>query len=348
MSNATSDALQDSLRRLLTSEIPHSAATSGPKEGWHQRLWSEMEALGMTAVAAEYGDEGRVMAAGVLAEIGRCAAVVPYLEHDFLAGWLLSMTDLVQSSNAIHTTALLGPGSTCSVRRKPGGWILNGQLDRVPFARIADAVVIVFEHEQRNWGMRLPIAMARLRESKNLADEPRDDLLFDKVEVTADQVALLPDQITVEHVRARGALGRSFQMVGALERAITLSNEYARVRVQFGRSLSQFQVIQGYIAEVVGEVCAARVMCETALQANSVEEIAAAKIRVGLAARTVAERSHQIHGAIGFTREYALHLATRRLWSWRDEFGSEAFWSERLGRRIAEIGADQMWARMTG
>jgi hypothetical protein len=31
-----------------------------------------------------------------------------------------------------------------------------------------------------------------------------------------------------------------------------------------------------------------------------------------------------VHGAIGFTQEYTLHYATRRLWSWRDEFGSEA------------------------
>ncbi len=196
--------------------------------------------------------------------------------------------------------------------------------------------------------MRVPIASARMQEGKNLADEPRDDLAFNSLSVDRDQVALLPDELTVEHVRARGALGRSFQMLGALERAVALANEYARTRVQFGRSLSQFQVIQGYLAEVVSEVCAARVICDVALQADAVEEIAAAKIRVGQAARIVAERCHQIHGAIGFTREYSLHLATRRLWSWRDEFGSEAFWAERLGRRIAEIGAEDMWARMTG
>jgi len=347
MSNATSDMLQDSLKRLLASELPDNAAVSGPAEGWHQGLWCEMDALGMTAIAAAYGDEGLAMAAGALTEIGRSAAVVPYLEHDFLAAWILSAAGVEPPSGVVHTTALLGTDGACAVRRKSGGWVLHGQLARVPFARYADAVVIVFEHDRRNWAMRVPIASARLQEGKNLADEPRDDLGFHDLSIPADQVAVLPDTLTVERVRARGALGRSFQMLGALERAVALTNEYARTRIQFGRSLSQFQVIQGYLAEVVSEVCAARVICDVALQADAIAEIAAAKIRVGQATRIVAERCHQIHGAIGFTREYSLHLATRRLWSWRDEFGSEAFWAEHLGRRIAEIGAEDMWARIT-
>lgn len=347
MSDATSDILQDSLKRLLAAEIPVSSATAAPAEDWHRRLWQEMDALGMTTIAADYADEGAAMAAGVLTEIGRSAAVVPYLEHDFLAGWLLSVAGVERPSAAIHTTTFLDAGSSCAVRRKSGAWHLDGQLSRVPFARHAEYLVIAFEHDRRNWLMRFPLSQARVREGKNLADEPRDDILVDDVSVAVEHVALLPDTLGAERVRARGALGRSFQMLGALERAVALANEYARARVQFGRSLSQFQVIQGYLAEVVSEVCAARIICDVALQADAIEEIAAAKIRVGQAARIIAERCHQIHGAIGFTREYSLHLATRRLWSWREEFGSEAFWAERLGDRIAAIGAEDMWARMT-
>lgn len=347
MSGATFDMLQASLKRLLASELPDNAASSGSADGWHQQLWREMDALGMTAIAAEYGDEGLAMAAGVLTEIGRSAAVVPFLEHDFLAGWLLNAAGL-ERSPGVHTAALLDIGGPCAVRRTSAGWLLHGQLARVPFARYADAVVIVFEHDRRHWAAQVSLDAARLEHGKNLADEPRDHIAFNGVAIRVDQVATLPDALTVEHVRARGALGRSFQMLGALERAVALTHEYARTRVQFGRSLSQFQVIQGYLAEIVSEVCASRVICDVALTADAVEEIAAAKIRVGQAARVVAERCHQIHGAIGFTREYSLHLATRRLWSWRDEFGSEAFWADRLGRRIAEIGAEDMWVRMTG
>jgi len=58
--------------------------------------------------------------------------------------------------------------------------------------------------------------------------------------------------------------------------------------------------------------------------------------------------AHQVHGAIGFTDRYALHHATLRLWSWREEFGNEAVWAEELGRSIAAAGAGQLWPALTG
>ena len=51
---------------------------------------------------------------------------------------------------------------------------------------------------------------------------------------------------------------------------------------------------------------------------------------------------------MGFTYEHSLHHRTRRLWSWRDEFGNEAEWSIRLGQMVAKRGADDLWAFVTG
>jgi acyl-CoA dehydrogenase len=50
---------------------------------------------------------------------------------------------------------------------------------------------------------------------------------------------------------------------------------------------------------------------------------------------------------MGFTQEYSLQHATRRLWSWRDEDGGEAVWARRLGRRLAAAGADALWPLTT-
>ena len=61
-------------------------------------------------------------------------------------------------------------------------------------------------------------------------------------------------------------------------------------------------------------------------------EIAAAKVRAGEAAGVGAGIAHQVHGAIGFTYEHSLHFATRRLWSWRAEFGTESGGRSELGR----------------
>ena len=75
--------------------------------------------------------------------------------------------------------------------------------------------------------------------------------------------------------------------------------------------------------------------------------IAAAKLRTGEAAGNGAAIAHQVHGAMGFTQEYPLHYATRRLWSWRDEFGNESYWAERLGAMLLARGGDALWLDLT-
>jgi alkylation response protein AidB-like acyl-CoA dehydrogenase len=72
-------------------------------------------------------------------------------------------------------------------------------------------------------------------------------------------------------------------------------------------------------------------------------EVASAKIRVGEAAGEGAAIAHQVLGAIGFTREHVLHRYTRRLWAWRDDFGSESVWAVKLGNLVAARGADALW-----
>ena len=160
-------------------------------------------------------------------------------------------------------------------------------------------------------------------------------------------------RVSADLVRGVGALMRAAQMAGAMEAALGLATTYANDRVQFGRPIGKFQAIQQQLALLAEEAAAALVAVESA--AISVAEgrqsaefaLAAAKIRAGEAAGTVAEIAHQVHGAIGFTEEHFLHNLTRRLWSWRDEFGDEAYWAGLLGRRIAAAGGAGLWPLIT-
>ena len=72
-----------------------------------------------------------------------------------------------------------------------------------------------------------------------------------------------------------------------------------------------------------------------------------AKICASEAASLGASTGHGVHGAIGFTHEYRLHLLTRRLWAWRSEYGSATYWSELLGNAICAGGAEQFWPTIT-
>ena len=50
---------------------------------------------------------------------------------------------------------------------------------------------------------------------------------------------------------------------------------------------------------------------------------------------------------MGYTHEHPLHQYTRRIWSWRDEFGSEAEWARRLGAVARSKSAEQFWRWIT-
>ena len=76
-------------------------------------------------------------------------------------------------------------------------------------------------------------------------------------------------------------------------------------------------------------------------------EIAAAKLRTNIAIGVGTAIAHQAHGAIGFTQEYPLHNFTRRLNRWRIESGNDRYWSEKLGAKVAMLGADGLWPEIT-
>ena len=134
--------------------------------------------------------------------------------------------------------------------------------------------------------------------------------------------------------------------------AVVPSTRCANDRVQFGRPIAKFQAIRQQFALLV-EQAAASVAVESAAIAVAADRpsaafaIAAAKIRAGEAAGKVAEIAHQVHGAIGFTHEHSLHRLTRRLWSWRDEFGTESQWSPDLGKEVMAAGAEALWPTIT-
>ena len=177
--------------------------------------------------------------------------------------------------------------------------------------------------------------------AENIAGEPRD-----RVVPRRTTPVPLPDDL-YELL----ALSRTALMAGALDRVLAMTIGYATERQQFGRPISKFQAVQHNLAVLAGEVAAAGRACDGAIEslgaAGFVNQVAAAKARVGEAAGVVAEIAHQVHGAFGFTYEHSLHHFTRRLWAWRDECGRESEWHERLGRCVANRGADDVWDFIT-
>ena len=77
------------------------------------------------------------------------------------------------------------------------------------------------------------------------------------------------------------------------------------------------------------------------------KEIAMAKIRVNEAAGKVSQMAHQVLAAIGFTYEHTLHHSTRRLWSWRDEYGTETDWENVIMEELLKLQENGLWSMIT-
>lgn len=146
------------------------------------------------------------------------------------------------------------------------------------------------------------------------------------------------------------ALARAQAMAGALGRLLELTVEHVSTRVQFGKPLAAFQATQQALAVLAGEVAAGIAAADhgvAAFDRDPMLAVAVARARLGEAAAKATAIAHQLHGAIGFTREHPLHRLTTALWTWRDEYGTQGWWTRQLGRRALAAGRDGYWPMVT-
>lgn len=150
------------------------------------------------------------------------------------------------------------------------------------------------------------------------------------------------------------SLGRLLQICAAMEAALELSLKYVQDRKQFGRALAQFQAIQHQLAIAAEEISACSAATDLALACAAGEGHASPRLAALLDAATVVaghsvdvvyENCHQVHGAIGFTQEYALHRHSLDLLRWREDLqklrGGELGCAERMGDWA--LGAGSLW-----
>src|SRR5215207_6455601 len=319
--NAPHEGLIETASRLFAEQ---------PREGGlFARLWGMLEDANLTLVSVpeRYGGAGGALkdAAAILRLAGRYAVPAPLTETGWLAGWALAASGLPIPDGPL-AAAPVHPGERIQLVRGAGGWLVSGCAQRVPWANTASRLVVVGDTTEETLVTLVDPSSCDISTGENLASEPRDDLVFDGVLVDAGAVA--PAGVDEEALLLRGALARSVSMAGALESVLGLSLRHAEERYQFGRPISRFQAIQQQLALLAGEV-------------------AAAKVRVGDAAEMAAAIAHQVHGAIGFTERHTLRHFTLRLWSWRDEFGTESEWALRLGDIVTKRDAEALWPTIT-
>jgi len=272
-----------------------------------------------------------------------------------LAGWVASSAGL-ETVDGPMTVGPVRSGDKLTLERDGNGWRLSGTASRLPYAASAARVVLVVDGPAGEMAVTLDgTGGAEVAGGKNIANEARDTLTFANVRLPADTAAPVAGGVSRSALYRRGALARATMMSGALEKAMDLAVTYAQERVQFGRPISKFQAVQQNLAVLAGQTAAAVAAANLGIEALGKGDaereeflIAIAKTRVGEAATLACEIAHQVHGAIGFTKEYSLQLSTRRLWSWREEFGGDPEWAAKVGAYACRLGGDALWPTLTG
>ena len=346
----TSAILAQMVDRLFTDHVDETLLAPTEQGRWSSNLWRLVEDQGLTMALVSEARGGMGASfhdVSVIARAcGRHRVPVP-LPETIAAGWLLAGAELDMPAGPLS----LGSAhrdDELRLERSGTDWRLSGSAHRVPWGRIAGSVVLAVEQPEAMLIVHAPCQGSAVEHGSNVAGEFRDTLRFDGHSV---EVGSWPAGGTDNPVLMIGAMMRSSQMAGALADILDRSVTYANDRQQFGRPIGKLQVIQQYLAVLAAEAAAVDVAAEAAFIAADENKpellVAAAKVRAGMAVAQAVGIAHQVHGAIGFTLEYPLHWSTRRLMSWRTEFGSDRHWAIVLGRRMLHLGADGFWPYIT-
>lgn len=348
--------IADSVERLFAERITPEVLARFDAGHAASELWQQVVDNGLPGalVAEEAGGSGAswLEASPILRAIGYWKAPLP-LSETMLASLLLASAGLQVPEGPI---TLIQVGRLGDLSLSADG-LLNGRAVNVPWARSC-RWALVANDDGRVALVDLRQAQVSLEAGSNFAGEERDILTFVATAVQAIGHLRLPD--VAEPVWLLGALARACMLVGALESSLDQAVAYANERAQFGKAIGKFQAIQQQLAQMAGVIGAARTATQVALHSACQAlqgkpgsgsclafDIAVAKVCAGEAATLATSVAHQVHGAIGFTHEHTLHFATRRLWSWRDEFGSDAQWAEVLGQAAIAAGSQGFWAGLT-
>ena len=343
----------DTTMRIFQDLCDPQTVNNAADESWKQPLWDALEESGLTLawVSDELGGAGVEVMDGfdILRVSGMFASPVPLCET-LLAGWLLASASMQPPTGAM-TIAPQRADDRVSLN---ADGTLSGTARQVPFAADADHIAVLAYNGDVPMIALVAASSCSIEAGVSNAGDNQNTVVFDGATPLDCQPA--PDGVDARTLHMMGAAARSSQIAGALESALAISVAYAKEREAFGRPIGKFQAVQHNLAELGCEAAASNAASSSAASAVAealamggafssgiILEVASAKIRTGEAAGKGAAIAHQAHGAIGFTKEHVLNRFSRRLWAWRDDFGSESAWAVQLGEMVAANGGDELW-----
>ncbi|MEU4234061.1 acyl-CoA dehydrogenase [Nonomuraea sp. NPDC026600] len=327
------EALRESVSGWAERNIPAELLRSGTDErpGFWPGL-AEQGLLGLhlpeEAGGSGYGLLETAVAVEALAERMAPGPYVPTV----LASAVIHASkrhDLLPAlADGTSTGAVALRGSLSGTRDDDGALVVSGTAEPVLGGSLADVLVLpVSTPEGEEW-IALDASAATVTALKSLdLTRPVAKVELDAVAVPAERVL---DGVEGPDVLDLAAVLLGAEAAGLASWCVTAASDYAKVRVQFGRPIGQFQGIKHKLSRMLVALEQARATVWDATRASGRELEYAAAIAAVMApdaAVQCAKDAIQTFGGIGYTYEHDVHLYYRRALTLRAVLGSSAEWA---------------------
>ncbi|OBJ12758.1 acyl-CoA dehydrogenase [Mycobacterium colombiense] len=285
------ELLRETVAALVAKHAGPAAVRAAMESdrGYDDSLWRLLcEQVGAAAlvIPEELGGAGGELAdaAAVLQELGR--ALVP---SPLLGTTLAELALLSAAEPDAATLETLAEGTSIGALVLDADYVVNGD--------VADVVLAVEDGKVSRWtrfGAEPVSTMDPTRRLARLTAQETESIGTDPGLADTAAVLLAAEQI------------------GAAERCLELTVEYAKDRVQFGRPIGSFQALKHRMADLYVTVAAAKTVVADACDDPTPTNAAAARLAATEALNTVAAEGIQLHGGIAITWEHDMHLYFKR------------------------------------
>jgi alkylation response protein AidB-like acyl-CoA dehydrogenase len=338
-SQNTRDAL---LHANPDDAFPDAAWRAVVDAGWGLTLLDEARGglgLGVSEAAAIFRAVGRGPCRGPLHDL---VVALPLLANAANAATRQRLLDGVHGRALVVVAEPLDPpygGGARAVSWRDGQ--LAGTIDLVPFAANAERFVVVANDGTDP--LMVVVEASSVSRERTVSHDP----CVDRGRVVLDGASVRQEDIVVagaaaervrDRIRSTVRLMVAAELAGATAAMTDMSVEYAKVREQFGRPIAGFQAVRHMLARMTQRTVSLANLVDASVadvdrDAGLLHESAAvAKAYATSTGRSVAEEALQVHGGIGFTAEYPLHLYMRRALTLEGVTGESSAVTLDLGR----------------
>ncbi|MBI2914268.1 MAG: acyl-CoA/acyl-ACP dehydrogenase [Chloroflexi bacterium] len=369
------EMLRNFARDFLEKECPETLvrAMEEDEKGYSPELWQKMAQQGWMGliIPEEHGGTGMNLCelAVLLEEFGRALVPGPYISTVVLGAVPImeggskeqkeQFLPKIAAGQLIMTLALTEPsakwdadGVQLEAKKSGSDYVLSGTKLFVPDAHVSDYMVVAARTSQGKTpeeGVTLFLVDSKspgikYEALKTIAADKQCEVAFEDVKVPAANVLGPVDKgwPIVEKTKKVATVAACAYLVGLSQMDFDVTLNYAKERVQFGRPIGSFQAIQHKLADAIIDVDGSRFITYKA--AWSLQEgepdadlmISMAKAWTSDASRRVVAHGQQIHGGIGFTKEYKIQLYFRRQ-KWMELMWGDADYHRELVAEKLEV-----------